>query len=311
MRTSLSHLPEYKQHALARVVEMIHEEFEKAHAHSTTGWKKNGRIEKIILFGSHARDDWVDDNRLGGYRSDYDLCIIVSNTKLTRVTATWRMRVEDRLLRLMSSNDWVPGPEFTLIVHTLHEVNEQLERGRQFFINIAGEGIALYQMSGSKGFLKPKPLTPEIALEESRMYFEEWYTSAVEFYDDYVTNMERVRHKKAAFYLHQAVENTYTCLMLVFVHHSPETHNIKHLRSKAEQLDERLIEIWPRETKKQSAPYNLLNEAYVKARYSRHFKIEPEDLEWLGERVEQLLKVTKTICEEKLHTMVSRLSSGD
>lgn len=168
MRDSVDHLPEKKQRELARGVAIIHEEFEEALKLSTADWKKKARIEKIILFGSHARDDWVDDNRFGGYRSDYDLLIIVNNEKLCEPGEEWRNRVEDKFLRLISPDHPVPGPEFTLVVHTLHDINQKLERGRQFFLNIEREGIALYSLKGSKGFTKPKPLSPEVALEEPR-----------------------------------------------------------------------------------------------------------------------------------------------
>lgn len=51
MRSSLEHLPERKQRELARVVEIIHEEFADALEGSSAAFKKRGRILKIILFG--------------------------------------------------------------------------------------------------------------------------------------------------------------------------------------------------------------------------------------------------------------------
>jgi len=35
-----------------------------------------GKLLKIILFGSYARGDWVDDS-VGRYLSDYDLLVVV------------------------------------------------------------------------------------------------------------------------------------------------------------------------------------------------------------------------------------------
>ncbi len=300
MRDSLDHLPEKKQRELARGVAIIHEEFDEALKLSTSERKKKARIEKIILFGSHARDDWVDDNRLDGYRSDYDLLIIVNNEKLCDPGAEWRNRAEDRLLRLMSPDHPVPGPEYTMIVHTLHDINDKLARGRQFFLNIAREGILLYELKGSKTFIKPKPLSPEMALVEAREYFETWYPDAEQFHEIFERTVKNGHERLAAFFLHQSVESAYHCLLLTFTLHSPETHNIKHLRSHAEQLDQRLIEVWPRQTKKQQAPYNLLVEAYVKARYSKKFSIPSDDLKWLGERTNLLLELVKSLCEERL-----------
>ncbi|SCW86159.1 hypothetical protein SAMN02927900_05795 [Rhizobium mongolense subsp. loessense] len=53
-KSSLDHLPEKKQRELARVVEIIHEEFENALKGGEAEFKKKGRIWKVILFGSMA-----------------------------------------------------------------------------------------------------------------------------------------------------------------------------------------------------------------------------------------------------------------
>ena len=55
MKTSLDHLPLRKQRELARIVEVLHEEFEDALKEGMADFEKLGRILKIILFGSYAR----------------------------------------------------------------------------------------------------------------------------------------------------------------------------------------------------------------------------------------------------------------
>ena len=64
MKTNLDHLPPVKQHELARVVEIILEEFEDALKGASAEFKKRGRILKIILFGSYARGTFVDEPRM-------------------------------------------------------------------------------------------------------------------------------------------------------------------------------------------------------------------------------------------------------
>ena len=79
MKTSLEHLPPRKRRELARVVEILHEEFDDAVKLATSERKKRGRILKIILFGSYARGDWVDEpHTKKGYRSDYDILLLYS-----------------------------------------------------------------------------------------------------------------------------------------------------------------------------------------------------------------------------------------
>ena len=46
--------------------------------------------------------------------------------------------------------------------------------------------------------------------------------------------------------------------------------------------------------------FEKLKDAYVKARYSKHYRISAEELAWLGGRVEELGRVVQTICLERI-----------
>lgn len=61
MKQSLDHLPEGKRRELEFVVGVIREGFAKAVAHRKQPRFRVEKLLKIILFGSHARGDWVDD----------------------------------------------------------------------------------------------------------------------------------------------------------------------------------------------------------------------------------------------------------
>jgi len=61
VRTGLDHLPEAKRRDLEKIVQILFAEFEDALKGRKAPHRKQGRILKIILFGSYARGDWVDD----------------------------------------------------------------------------------------------------------------------------------------------------------------------------------------------------------------------------------------------------------
>lgn len=82
--------------------------------------------------------------------------------------------------------------------------------------------------------------------------------------------------------------------------YSPHVHNLTSLRTQAERIDERLIGAWPREVKADRSRFEKLKEAYIKARYSKHYRISEEELEWLGARVDKLATVVETICSERI-----------
>jgi len=60
MNDNLDHLPASKQKHLAYIAEVLRDEFEQITGFAT-GKKKHSRILKIILFGSHATGNWVND----------------------------------------------------------------------------------------------------------------------------------------------------------------------------------------------------------------------------------------------------------
>src|SRR3546814_12605591 len=97
-------------------------------------------------------------------------------------------------------------------------------------------------------------------------------------------NLERSRFNNAAFQLHQASERYYNCALLVCSFYSPHVHNLAFLRTQAERIDPRVADAWPREAKADHSRFEKLKEAYIKARYSKHFRISEEELTWLGDR---------------------------
>jgi len=111
---------------------------------------------------------------------------------------------------------------------------------------------------------------------------------------------EKGYSKKAAFDLHQTTESLYHCVLLVCTFYTPHVHNLGFLRTQAERLDMRLVDCWPRELRPDRARFEKLKEAYVKARYSKHYRISDEELAWLSECVEELGRVVHTICSERI-----------
>ena len=295
MKRPLRKLSPGKKRELARAVEIIEEYFAKATSTRRAERLKNGRILKIILYGSYARGDWVHDP-VGRYFSDFDLLIVVDHEDLT-----------DREFWHEAENRTMPiGPDIrtpvSLIVHSLDDVNDQLDRGRYFFADIVREGVVVYDTPAGK-LHKPADLRARLALEEAQRHYEKWMASSAEFQAGARFYIQRESANLAAFSLHQASEHLYHCVLLVTTLYSGKAHNLAFLRKKAEGIDTRLADAWPRETKFERRCFELLREAYVKARYSEHFKITAEELAWLAERVDVLRGLTATICTERLEDL--------
>lgn len=296
MRTDIDHLPGQKQQELQAAVRILFEEFAAAIGNATAPWKKQGRILKVILYGSYARGDWVDDP-VGGYKSDYDLLVVVNDERLTDVVDYWAT-ADDRLMREMTITQTLSAP-VSFIVHSLKDVNKQLEQGRPFFTDIAGQGIALYEAEGFH-FATPTKLAPDAARAEARKHFDFWFEQADSAGSGAAFFCHEGKTRDAAFLMHQATERLYHCVMLVCTLYSPKSHKLGFLRGHAEEIAPELIEAWPRDDRFSRRCFELLRQAYVNARYSPHYKISDEELTWLGERVAVLQKLVRRVCEERL-----------
>jgi predicted nucleotidyltransferase/HEPN domain-containing protein len=299
MRTGLEHLPEGKRRELEFVVGLIREGFGWAVARRTMPRLRAAKLLKIILFGSYARGDWIEDP-VGRYFSDFDLLVVVNSDELTDVAEFWA-KTEERLLEELSAGENLRTP-VSIIYHSLDDVNEKLRLGRYFFMDILREGILLFEEPGNP-FAESQPLSAEEALRETQDYYEEWFGSVGGFVRGYQYALRDGDLNKAAFDLHQAVERLYHCVLLVRTLYSPKSHNLSRLRQLSEELEPRLKAVWPRETKFERRCFELLREAYVKARYSRHYRISSEELGWLGERVELLQRLVRDACEERLEEL--------
>ena len=293
---ALNHLPDRKRRELSRALKIIFEEFDAAQQSKRSEKQKAGRILKVILFGSYSRGGWVEDHK-SGYRSDYDILVVVNMHSVGEENELWH-DVSDHFLRELLVTKTIETP-VNVIVHTLQEVNDQLARGRPFFIDIIRDGIMLYEKEGHP-FVAPKPLDEEEAREEAEDYFHKRSKAAgFSFHlGQYSLANGEINH--AAFNLHQATEQLYHCVLLVLTLYSPKSHRLKSLRSSAERLEPRLIEAWPRDTKFARRCFERLDRAYVDARYSPHYEITEEELRWLIERIQVLQNLVEQICREKL-----------
>jgi uncharacterized protein len=295
VRNDVDHLPLSQQEELARVKQILLDEFSIATARATQSWKKNGKVRALILFGSYSRDDWVDAPETG-YVSDYDLLIIVSHPDLTDIADYWYV-AEDKILR-----DPTIGRPVNLIIHTLDEVNQGLTRGEYFWRDIARDGIALYELP-DVALATPKPLTAAHAYEMALKYYRDQSRSLDQWIDLVEYSISRISSdnswsKKAAFNLHQAAETAYTCFLLVRTHYLPRSHNLKFLRSLSEDKEPILIDSWPRETKLDRRRFELAKRAYVEARYSNNYTISIDDLQAINAAVHKLRDIVESVSHE-------------
>lgn len=299
VRTDVDHLPEAKRAELGVAVEIVREGFREALSRRTQERYRQGELLKLVLFGSYARGDWVEDP-VGRYFSDFDLLAVVSHEDLTDPSEFWG-GTEQSLLAALTEGRRLRTP-VSLIVHSLDDVNEQLRLGRPFFTDILRDGILLLD-TPDRPFTSPEPLEVVRALSETERNYTQWLGGAAGFLDTARYAGSQGRLMEAAFQLHQATERLYHGMLLVKTLYSPKTHSLNRLRALCEELDSGLIGVWPSTGKFERRCYELLRAAYVKARYSPEYRIAPDELAWLLERVRVLQERVDDICRERLASL--------
>ena len=286
MNYSLEHLPESKQEYLATIVKMI---------------RAAAGVEMIILYGSHARGDWVEDDR-GRKYSDFDIMVIVDTEARAKNINVWT-RLRDRLDRRAHRN------QIQVIVHDIGDVNQQLEHGWYFFVDVEREGIMLYD-SGRHTLSRPRPKTPAERRVFAQQCFDKYLPTADLFYAHGITDIEKGANEMAAFQLHQATEHYYKCSILVVTAYWPREHNIKYLGKLCSGMDEAFRDIFPVKPAADKRRLELLKDAYVKARYSLVWRISREDLEVLAQRIAVLRERTVLVCRSYIESLPEETESS-
>jgi uncharacterized protein len=280
MKTSLSHLPENKQHEILRIAEII---------------KEVANPEKIILFGSYAKGTYTEHTYTGRdgiryeYISDYDLLVV------TKDAIEKSYELDDQI----TNRARMYKASVNMEIHDIAYINEGLKFGQYFFSDIVKEGILLFD-KGTVQFPEPRVLTSIEEREISQRYFDKWFKRGGAFFD-LVIHLKDTESNEGAFLLHQSAESFYYATLLVFTGYKPKTHNLGKLRKQAKILSEELYFVFPAETnKKEKQLFDLLKRGYVDARYRDDYVITKEELATLTERVREMQLVVEKICKEKI-----------
>jgi predicted nucleotidyltransferase len=130
MKTSLDHLPPARRAWIQTVAD---------------GIRDIAPVEMIILYGSYARGDYVEDpigrsNNEGGpgngvypYYSDLDICVITEKLKAAR-------KIEQSEILHQRANRPDDKMPLSVIAHTWKQFKKALDIGEYFYVDIVKEG---------------------------------------------------------------------------------------------------------------------------------------------------------------------------
>lgn len=279
----MNHLPKSKQDELQLLAQELS-------AHKL--------VEMVILFGSYARGNWVEDQYVEKgityeYRSDFDILVMLTHEDFKQ-----KFRIEDKVKAELVTTGKVTTP-VSLIFHGIKQLNASLTMGNYFFKDIKEEGIVLYDSEKFK-LAQPKKLTPEQYRQKAQDHFDQWFENGNNALTKFEFSFQKGILNEAAFDLHQATERYYTTILLVFTDYRPKDHNLETLGIKVEMCDPRFA-VFPKTTDEEKHRFELLKRAYIDARYKMdEYQITKGELEYLAERVKELKELTEKICWEQI-----------
>ncbi|MGM5631323.1 HEPN domain-containing protein [Apibacter raozihei] len=285
MKKSIAYLPKRKQEDLIFLVREIN--------------KRLPQAELVILYGSYATGKYVEyDERVEfgvptSFMSDYDI-LVVTQGIANRKAETVLDNIDD--LYYKDPETQTPVQFITEDIKTL---NRQLEEGRYFYTQLKQEGIILYD-SGKLKLTRRRKLNFKEIQQQAQEYFNEKFDRAIEFLEQTKFAYGRNKYVMASFQLHQAAENFYYAIRLVFTLRSNKQHNLSKLSSSVKKHSEELVKVFPRNTEEEKRLFNLLKNAYVEARYNPDFLVTQQDIDILLPKVELLRTITERICKEKI-----------
>jgi predicted nucleotidyltransferase/HEPN domain-containing protein len=285
MKKSIAYLPKNKQEDLYFIVKEIRKRLPKS--------------EMIILYGSYARNEYVDfDEReefgiITSFRSDYDI-LVVTNGISDKSAGQLLDNVEN--IYYKHPDDQTP---LQFINEDIKTLNKLIEEGRYFYTQIKNEGVILYD-SGNFKLARRRKLNFDEIKEQAQGYLDRKFQTANEFLHTAKLIYKEQYFIRASFQLHQAAENYYHAIRLVYTLKDTKQHNLFKLSSSVKHYSPELAKVFPRHTAEEKRLFNLLKDAYVEARYNDDFEVTKEDIDALIPKVELLRDITKRICEAKI-----------
>lgn len=283
MKTDITNLPPHKQDEIKKIISVI---------------QQVAPAQMIILFGSYARGDWVEDKHHDGryrYQSDIDILVLVETKRESAQT-----KYENDIEYQLDETADIKTP-VSVIVHDIEFMNRRLRKAQYFFTDIKKEGILLYDSQKFK-LEEARELSSQdrkrLAQEDFNYYFEkvDKFMQFVQF------GLEKGNLNEAAFLLHQTAERLYTAILLVFTRYKPNTHDLAILRKLSYSLSNELLSVFPLDTPENLHLFKLLRKAYVDARYKPSYKITKEELSTLIKYISELREIAQRICIKKIES---------
>lgn len=283
MKTDISYLPLKKQEELRYITEQVCKEIHNC--------------EMIILYGSYARNDYVDfDARIEynvptTFMSDFDILVLTAQEP-TEITERKLTKIDTHFF-----NENRTPVQFVAL--SVQEMNKCLANGRFFHVHVKEEGIMLFNR-GEYELIEGKALNYQEIHHEAQRYFTNKFKMGNSFIRSAAHALDDGDYELLSFHLHQACEFFFLCILLTYTLSNRKIHDLSKLLRASMKYVPQLQEIFPLSTSKERYIFNLLKKAYKEARYNDEFKPTREEVIAQQKMAHALRDFTEEVCQRQV-----------
>lgn len=287
MKRSIRFLPPRKRQDLQQLTALIREQVKQ--------------VEMIVLFGSYAKNKYVDyDQRVEFgtptyYMSDYDI-VILTRKPIGAIESSLYEKIKDKFFE-NKNRPFHTHPQF--VNYGIDDFNYALTKAHYFETEIKRDGIILYD-SGTYKLARRRKLDYTEIKERAQKYYKEKSACIDDFVIACNSLYNLARYKRAAFQLHQSVENLLRVIPLTFILYGHKSHDLSELMNAAKKHTTEIFKAFPRDTEEEKRLFDLLLRAYIESRYNPDFEITKEDIDALIPKIEQLRDIVEKVCCERI-----------
>jgi len=189
-----------------------------------------------------------------------------------------------------------------------NEVYKHLREGHVFYSAVCSADLMVYDNKRVTLPEKPDMVISTLKVN-ARNVFDDVFRNAKSFLDGAEYFATTGQCKPAAFLLHQATEHALRALLASLTGLTAYGHNLKSLLRHSCFCAPYLDTIFPKNTDEERELFDLLNTAYVSARYGPDYEISQEHVMLLLDRVNSVISQTEQSFEERLKALESMFLS--
>ena len=194
---------------------------------------------------------------------------------------------------------YVKDQRVSCSLHSEDNVLEGLRNGHIFYsLNCIPENLVYDDKTTQY------PTTTPEALQEAKNHVQAKFTQAFEksqhFYESAVSLHKSHPSQIIAFMLHQATELTYRGILQSLNGYDKKTHEIRAFKKHVRRCAPLLNTVFPDNNEDEKRLLDILEKAYLSARYEDQYIISEDDLSRLFEKVKHLMDIAIEIVKDKV-----------